>query len=307
MPRDDTSPLRLISRKELLLSRYEQCLDAGGHTPVYAWPWFLDIMAREWEVLVWEEYRYVMPVARHRKWGIGYVYQPPFAQQLGIFPQPPPEITFQFFSFLASEYRYIHTTSGFGDQEARKAGFEVFSLHTRLLALQPGYKAVAQGYDDYITQNLKKAALHGVTVTPEKNTEIFFAMQRLAREIPMPAQSWPRLRRLMEATLSDGRGVLLAARTNDQEVVAAAFFILWRQRAYYMAVCSSPRGREQRAGFLLLDTFFREHAGQPLTFDFEGSSVTGVDRFFAAFGSTSAPYFLFHLNRLPPILRKIKQ
>lgn len=90
MAEAEHTPLRRINRKALSLVRYEACLEAGGPAPVYAWPWFLDVMAGAWEALVWDDYRYVMPVAHRRKWGISYVYQPMFAQQLGIYPSPPP-------------------------------------------------------------------------------------------------------------------------------------------------------------------------------------------------------------------------
>lgn len=307
MAEAEHTPLRRINRKALSLVRYEACLEAGGPAPVYAWPWFLDVMAGAWEALVWDDYRYVMPVAHRRKWGISYVYQPMFAQQLGIYPSPPPGVARAFYEFLASRYPYIRYSASTGAEQATAAGFSVTPLHTRTLPLHLGYAAIAAHYDDYITQNLKKARGNQISVVSENHPGLFFAMLRKAREIPVPPVAWRNFRKLMEATLPDGRGLLLAARTPGGQPLAAAFFILWREKAYYMAVASDPQGRELRAGFAILDTFFREHAGKPLTFDFEGSSVEGVDRFFAAFGAGKTPYYLFHLNRLPRILRLIKK
>lgn len=307
MTGDKRFPITRVSRQELHLSRYEKCLETAPGAPVYAWPWFLDIMAGKWEVLVWDDYRYVMPVAFRRKWGISYVYQPVFVQQLGIYPAAPPDETRAFFTLLASLYPYIHYPSGYGAEEAEAAGFTIMEHHTRRLRLGTGYPSLAARFGDYITQNLKKATLNQITVSREFQPAVFFELQKVSRKIPVPADAWNRFRRLMEATLSDGRGLLLVARDPGKEAVAAAYFILWRDTAYYMAVCSGPRGRALRAGFALLDTFFRDHGHLPITFDFEGSSVEGVDRFFAAFGAESSPYYLFRLNRLPWPIRRIKQ
>jgi hypothetical protein len=50
--------------------------------------WHLDRTAVVWDALVWGDYEFVMPLPVRKKWGIQYVYQPLFCQQLGIFPKP---------------------------------------------------------------------------------------------------------------------------------------------------------------------------------------------------------------------------
>ncbi len=307
MPTNNKGMLRWVRQADLDVSLYDRCVENAGNSPVYACSWFLNIMAGHWDVLVYGDYLHVMPVPNRRKWGIPYVYQPVFAQQLGIFPPPPPAIQREFYQTLATRFRYLQYQTGNPEEAAAAEDFRVRNLHTRVLSLGPDYATIARGYDDYITQNLKKAMVNQITVTTETDPQIFFSLRKLSKEIPVPDDSWKRFRKLMEATLPAGRGKLYAARNNQGEVITAAFFLIWQNHAYYMAVCSHPQGRELRGGFALLDRFIQDHAGSNLLFDFEGSSVEGVDRFFAAFGAEKKTYAVLTLNRLPRLLRLLKK
>jgi len=290
---------RFIRSKQLDRRRYDQCVENASNGLVYAWSWFLDIMAGEWDAFVWGDYEYVMPVPNRRKWGIRYVYQPIFAQQLGIFPTPPPDIQKLFFKRLKRKFRYIHYPVPDSLKEDVLKGFKIKPLHTRVLSLEEGYPSVVKDYDDYILQNLRKARMHLISVDRQGDIDEFFDIKEDAKKIPVPEKSWKNLRKLMKTTIHDGNGWLYTASGPDNEPQAAAFFLVWRTRAYYMTVVLSEEGREKRAGFAILDQFIREFAGQPLVFDFEGSSVPGVDKFFESFGATKEPYKLISRNRLP--------
>jgi len=310
METHDALQPRWVKQADLDVAGYDRCIESSGNSPVYATSWFLGIMAEEWDVLVYGDYRHVMPVPHRRKLGIAYVYQPVFAQQLGIFPPPLQAVRREFYRALAARFRYIQYQTG-DPVEARVAkkteGFLVRELHTRILPLENEYSAISRDYDDYITQNLKKAGQNQLSITTGTDPAVFFNLQKMSKEIPVPAESWKRFRKLMEFTLPRGTGKLYTAATRQREILTAAFFLLWQHHAYYMAVVSTPGGRTLRAGFALLDRFISDHAGGNLLFDFEGSSVEGVDRFFAAFGAEKKSYFVLTRNRLPRLLRLIKK
>jgi hypothetical protein len=56
--------------------------------------------------------------------------------------------------------------------------------------------------------------------------------------------------------------------------------------------------------FLLIDSFIREHAGQALTLDFEGSNDPNVARFYKSFGAAECNYYKITINRLPWIAKQ---
>jgi hypothetical protein len=185
--------------------------------------------------------------------------------------------------------------------------FTVRMLHTRILSLAPEYIALAQQYDDYISQNLKKAALFGIRVERQYDPAVFLRVQQVSKHIPVPEKSWQNLENLMEYTLQNSSGYLYGAVNKDNKTISVAYFLFYHQRIYYMTVVSDAEGREKRAGFLLLDQLFRDYAGQPFIFDFEGSAVEGVDKFFESFGAVKENYRMLSCNRLPQLIRFFKR
>jgi hypothetical protein len=298
---------RFVKHDHIDFRKYDQCVESASGSLVYAWSWYLDIMAGDWDAFVWGNYEYVMPVPSRRKWGIRYVYQPVFAQQLGIYPTPPADIQKAFFKRLKRKFRYIHYQVPVTIKEDVLKGFMIKPMHTRLLSLEPGYPALVKQYDDYILQNLKKARQHDIKITRLGEVDDFFELKDESKRIPVPEKSWRNLRKLMKISIRDGSGWLYSASGKENEILAAAFFLVWRTRAYYMTVVSNEEGRDKRAGFALLDQFLRDFAGQPLVFDFEGSSVPGVDKFFESFGAEKEFYSMLSRNRLPWFISLFKK
>jgi hypothetical protein len=56
---------------------------------IYAFSWYLDIVHPHWEALVEGDYQVVMPITGGKKFGINYLFQPYFVQQLGVFSKQP--------------------------------------------------------------------------------------------------------------------------------------------------------------------------------------------------------------------------
>jgi hypothetical protein len=208
---------------------------------------------------------------------------------------------------LKKKFNYIHYQVPATLREEALKGYRIKQLHTRVLSLEEGYANIVMEYDDYILQNLKKARENRIRITRQAEIEDFFDVKEVAKKIPVPEKSWKNLKRLMKLTIHDGNGWLYSALDPNDELLSAAFFLIWRTRAYYMTVVSSPEGREKRAGFALLDQFFRDFSGQPVIFDFEGSSVEGVDKFFESFGAEKENYWMISRNTLPRFISLFKK
>ena len=67
------------------------------------------------------------------------------------------------------------------------------------------------------------------------------------------------------------------------------------------------KGRKTEANYFLIAQVLREWAGNDLLFDFEGSEIPGVALFYEKFGAQLQPYFHWHHNQLPPLLKWIKR
>ena len=77
--------IKYIKRQDLDVLKYDKCIDASLQSRIYAFSWYLDIVADNWDVLVLDDYKAVMPIPWANKYGIKYITQPYFCQQLGVF------------------------------------------------------------------------------------------------------------------------------------------------------------------------------------------------------------------------------
>jgi hypothetical protein len=89
--------------------------------------------------------------------------------------------------------------------------------------------------------------------------------------------------------------------SDAQGRVHAAIYIVWDQNAaYYLLGGADPELRNSGATSLLLWEAIQFASTVTLTFDFEGSMIESIERFFRAFGAKQKPYFLItKVNSLP--------
>ena len=97
--------IRYITGSEIDSAKWDACVHTASNSLIYACSWWLDTMSANWDGLVLNDYEAVMPLTWNRKYGIKYLCQPPFTQQLGIFSRHAiPEILTQSFLNKASEH-----------------------------------------------------------------------------------------------------------------------------------------------------------------------------------------------------------
>jgi len=79
---------------------------------------------------------------------------------------------------------------------------------------------------------------------------------------------------------------------DSQGVIQAAIYIIWDQKsAYYLMGGSDPDLRNSGANSLLMWEAIKFASTVTQSFDFEGSMIEPVERFFRAFGAKQVPYF----------------
>lgn len=93
---------------------------------------------------------------------------------------------------------------------------------------------------------------------------------------------------------------------DEQGNLHAAAFIVWQQSsAYYIAGGGNPKLRDSGAHALILWTAIKELSAITDRFDFEGSMIPGVERFFREFGAKQYPFFTINKGNLS-LLNRIK-
>src|SRR5262249_38128200 len=111
------------------------------------------------------------------------------------------------------------------------------------------------------------------------------------------------LRRLDAAARQFGSCRILHAQ-DAQGNIHAGIYIVWDESsAYYLLGGADPRFRTSGAHSLLMWEAIRFASTVSRSFDFEGSMVEPIERFFRSFGARQVPYF--HVTRMSRRMRAL--
>jgi len=98
------------------------------------------------------------------------------------------------------------------------------------------------------------------------------------------------LRNVHRTCLERNQGRLFTAHDKAGRFVAGLFFVWDDQTAYYLIGGATPEGRNSAATSLLMWEAIQFAATVTGRFDFEGSQIESIERFFRGFGGRPVPY-----------------
>jgi hypothetical protein len=300
--------IRYITNKDIDKEKWDNCIDDAANGLIYGYSFYLDTMAKNWDALVLNDYEAVMPLTWNRKYGISYLYQPPFTASLGIFGNDlSAALINNFLLTVPKKFSYWDIYLNHGNYFQVPA-FNLYERMNYILPLQSSYGNIFRGYRKTIQRNIKKCEqLHSVV---KKD----FAVEEV---IALSIKQAKLFSRLTDADLEKVKKLYKQLHQNKQAItygiycssklIASAAFFFSHGRAYYILVGNHPDGKTIGASHSLIDAFIKDHAGQNLILDFEGSSVTNLAFFYSSFGAFQEKYTGIKLNRLPVIIKWLKQ
>ncbi len=301
--------LRFVEHRNINLKTWDDCIALANPALVYAQSWYLDAMCDgHWNALILDDYRAVMPLPYLKKWGISYLSQPAFTQQLGIFGHCSEEETELFLKAIPGTYRLadlqFHTAT-----PASLPGLK--PRVTYWLDLNRPYETLLAGYNKDARKNLRRLEeLSGpCTLADYPDFGWHIANYRAAYGPMNPElteRHYRRFQHALEAAWT--QRCLIACRLLDRNgrALAGGLFLKSKQHLHY--VMGAPvQGADSGGVHGMIDALIRRHAHTPTILDFEGSEIPSVAYFYAKFGAQPVHYYTLRLNRLPCWLAWLKK
>jgi hypothetical protein len=292
-----------LKHDEIDRVKWDESVARSLNRKVYAFSWYLDIVSPEWEALVCEDYTSVFPLTPGRKAGLSYLFQPFFAQQLGLFSVLPidPALEKQFLESVPARFRYIdiHLTPEFVPVSSN---VKLIARHDHELSLSGTYDEIRAGYSQNTLRNLRKAAGSGVSAGRNVNAGELVKLFREnfgEKEGKLKDIHYERMEHLMKTALEKGFGSIRAAFDEQGLLSSSAFFLRDGNRIYFLFAASAPSARENGSMFRLIDSFIKENSDSSLILDFEGGNDANLGRFYKSFGAREITYHRLIRNRLP--------
>jgi len=276
---------------------------------IFAQPWWLDAVAPgAWDEVVVENAGVVLarlPYVARRRRGFNSLVMPPLTQHLGPWLHSAGGKNLNRLAdekrlmtalidglptFDEFEQNFHHSVSNW--LPFRWRGFEQTTRYTYVLEQLADLDAVWRGLRENIRREVRKAT-KTVVARDSSSVDAFLDLNEktfIRQGLRLP-YGRDLVSRLDQACAEQGcRRILLAEDAQGQ--LHAGVYIIWdTQAAYYLMGGADPDLRGSGATSLLLWEAIQFAATVTQTFDFEGSMIEAVERFFRAFGASQRPYF----------------
>jgi hypothetical protein len=299
--------IRYIKHDEIDFKRWDNCIKNSVNSYVYGYSFYLDIVAKDWDALVVDDYVSVFPLPYRKKFGIKYLYQPNFAQQLGLFTTLSlnTNVLEDFLKAIPKEFSFIEINlNKYFSQEISK--YTTISRVNIEMDLMKDSTTLEKNYSTNLKRNLKKAQQAELQIANQIRPEDLIQLFRENRGKDLSSYSsedYANLNRLLYQLLYKNMATIYGLYSNNNTLLASAAFVKTNQRIIFLFSGLKEEGKEISAMPFLIDSVIKKYAGQNLVFDFEGSNDENLARFYLSFGSQKFEYKQLIINNLNPVLK----
>lgn len=289
--------------------KWDDCIDRSANGLIYAYSFYLDELADNWDAIILNDYEAVMPLTWRKKYNIYYLYQPFFCASLGIFSKGTItlELMEKFLQAVPAKFKYWDISLN----HANHFLLPEFGLYERMnyvLDLNKAYEELYTNFNTNIKRNIKKAESLGCTTAKDiPLSEILVLSREILQAVsPIEEEDYNDFSELYKILQGKEMATNYAVYSAQKELLASCVFFFSHNRAYYILVGNHPNGKTVGASHLLINAFIKDHAGKNLLLDFEGSDIRNLAFFYSSFGAVEERYGAIKLNRLPKLLRWMK-
>ncbi len=280
-------------------------------------PFWLDLScgAKHWDVVLAEKngrITGVLPYFLKRK---SFISMPPLTPYMGPFIPFPEDMKYA--KRLSHEHavmnelieklpplRYYNQRFHHSIQNWLPFYWKQFRQTTRYTYILPDIndtEKVYAGFKNNVKRNIKKAQNEFVVRELEqKEIPEFYKIISRNRK---PHYSLDYLTNLISSCSQQSCGKTFAAFDEAGKLYAAVFVVWDHSSAYYILGARDPELQTQQAMSLNLWTAIQHVSGKIQSFDFEGSMIEPVERYFRTYGTIQTPYM--HVFKINSVLLKL--
>jgi hypothetical protein len=236
------------------------------------------------------------------------LYQPWFCASLGVFSKK--KITGktieQFLKAVPAKFRYWDISLNHQNLFSVE-GFPLKERMNYVLNLKPSYETITANYRTNLKRNIKKAEASLLQVKKDipLTAILVLAKETMQRISPISDEEVNLFSKLFKKAKQKQQAETLGIYLNN-ELLSSAVFLYSHKRWYYILVCNHPNGKTIGASHYLIDRFIHAHAGEDALLDFEGSDVRNLAFFYSSFGAVEEKYPAIRMNKLPKLLKWLK-
>ena len=277
------------THKNLDIVKYDKCIEESLHARIYAYSWYLNCVADNWDVLVLNDYEAVMPLPKRKKYGLNYVYQVPWSQQLGIFSKRivDKDLILSFIKTIPKKFVLVDYNFNSGNTFSckyvtKKINF-ILNLNTSYEDIRKHYnknrkRITKQYFSDYVLD--KRGSFKGF-LHLYSNQEIHYKIHK---------DSLAKLQNLLKTKHA---AIHIWNVYKNGELLAGLVWLKDKSRITYLIPVATDQAKKENIPTFVLNELIKEYENTEIYLDFEGSMVKGVAQFYKSFGAKKEEYYWY--------------
>lgn len=300
-----------MNDKSLNKSRYMDLCKKEPGIPIFSQHWWLDTVGEDgnWNVALVEEKGEIiasMPYYCKKKFAFNLITMPRLTQKMGIWIKYPhnqqyasklsyeKKLVDQIIEQLPSYDMFIQNFHYTYDNwlPFYWKGFQQTTKYTYVIEDLSNCETIYRNFRANVKRNINKAQ-KTLKVYTENDIQKFYEINKKTFERQNMSSPYS-IELISKIDLScermECRKIFFAE--DELRRVHAAIYIVWdKQCAYYLMGGADPALRNSGAMSLLMWEAIKFVSAFVSRFDFEGSMIERIERFFKSFGSVQKPYF----------------
>jgi len=287
--------IRYVKRNQLDTKLYDACIQKSKNARIYAYSWYLDCVADNWDALILNNYEAVMPLPWRRKYRIKYIYPPAWTQQLGIFSKEniSEKLVFDFLDSIPKKFVKITI------QLNSKNRCSLLKLEERtnfILPLNTPKNELIKGFNKNRKRALNKTKVTSFQI--EKKIDLTTFLNFYLGEDKDYELTLNQIETLNNLLKSNHKSIHIWGAKIDNHLVAGFIWLKSVNRITYLLPIATLEAKQNGLPTLLISELINEFSNSKMILDLEGSMIKGVAAFYKSFGAEKEVYYLYQKSFL---------
>ncbi|KIA83506.1 hypothetical protein OA84_08325 [Kaistella solincola] len=287
--------IKKIQHSEIDFEKYQNTLQNSVQQNFYAESSVLNQLCESWDLLVFRDYEFVMPVPVKKKYSFKFVIIPLFCQQLGISgPRFDADIEEKFRLYLTKNYKIIyyafHHSNEFNSDLAKKKNYFIPK-------------------SDY--QKLRKKYFKGRKSAVKMAKNLVLKEISFEENLPFIQHNFkglPKKRDLRKFInylkfLEKSNLLKIVGAFKENQIISLAILISTNEKLSLLGLVNDENFKAENGASFLVDSLLQENIAEK-SFDFMGGNIRGLEVFFKSFGAELQQYAIIE-NSPKDLLKKL--
>lgn len=287
--------IKYLPYSEIDFVKYNYCISKSKNSLIYGFSWYLNIVTENsWDVLVLDDYIAVMPLPKRKKYGINYIFQPAWAQQLGVFSNQEikENLLLEFVNTIPRKFKLIDTLFNYDNRFSSKY---LSKKDNFILDLSNTYESLFEGYNKLRKRSVKKAKNLNLIIKEVDNATLIINLfkENKGAELNRIESDYMLLNQLVLKGIEQQKIEVICVENKNQNLIGGVIFFKHKNRIIYLFSAVNQEGKENQAITFIIDFIIKKYSNTNMIFDFEGSMISNIAKFFKSFGAVKENYFWY--------------